>query len=99
DLAARRVQSQLLNSVESIQAAFAIFDADDRLVLCNSEYRQLVHSELPGEVAGRSFRQLVSAMAAGIFRSDDTAAPPLEQRWAAYHREPNGPLDLSAING
>ena len=99
DLAARRLQSQLLNSVESIQAAFAIFDAEDRLVLCNSEYRQLVHSELPGDVAGRSFRQLVSAMAAGIFRSDDTAAPPLEQRWAAYHREPNGPLDLSAING
>jgi len=99
DLAARRVQSQLLNSVESIQAAFAIFDADDRLVLCNSEYRQLVHSELPGEVAGRSFNQLVSAMVTGIFRSNDAAAPPLEQRWAAYHREPNGPLDVSAING
>jgi len=99
DLAARRLQSQLLNSVESIQAAFAIFDAQDRLVLCNSEYRQLVHSTLPGEIAGRGFAQLVSAMAAGIFRSDDAAAAPLEQRWATYHREPNGPLDLSAING
>jgi len=38
-------------------------------VLCNSEYRQLVHSELSGEVAGRSFTKLLSAMTAGIFRS------------------------------
>jgi PAS domain S-box-containing protein len=99
DAAARRLQSQLLNSVESIQAAFAIFDGEDRLVLCNSEYRQLVDANLPGEVAGRSFSQLLTAMATGIFRSDQPEAAPLEQRWAAYHRSPNGPLDLCAING
>ena len=99
DAAARRIQSQLLNSVESIQAAFAIFDADERLVLCNSEYRQLVLPKLPGEVAGRSFGDLLSAMAGGIFRNDDSTAPPLEQRWAAYHRQPNGPLDLPTTSG
>jgi PAS domain S-box-containing protein len=99
DAAARRLQSQLLNSVESIQAAFAIFDADERLVLCNSEYRQLLLTNLPGEVVGRSFGELLSAMAGGIFRSEDGAAPPIEQRWSAYHRQPDGPLDLRTIHG
>jgi PAS domain S-box-containing protein len=98
DAAARRLQSQLLNSVESIQAAFAIFDADEQLVLCNSEYRQLLLPQLSGEVAGRRFDELLSAMANGIFRSDDSSAP-LEQRWGAYHRDPNGPLDLRTVGG
>jgi PAS domain S-box-containing protein len=99
EAAARRLQSQLLNSVESIQAAFAIFDAEDKLVLCNSEYRQLLHARPAGEVTGRSFAELLSAMASGIFRSDDPAAPALEQRWGAHHRQPDGPLDLRTING
>jgi PAS domain S-box-containing protein len=99
DAAARRLQSQLLNSVESIQAAFAIFDADERLVLCNSEYRQLLLTNLPGEVVGRSFDELLSAMADGIFRSEDSAATPLGQRWTAYHHQPSGPLDLRTIHG
>jgi len=99
DAAARRIQSQLLNSVESIQAAFAIFDTDERLVLCNSEYRQLVLPKLPGEVVGRSFGELMSAMAGGIFQRDDGAVPPLEQRWAAYHRQPTGTHDLPTNNG
>ena len=99
EAAARRLQSQLLNSVESIQAAFAIFDAEDRLVLCNSEYRQLLHHRLSGEVIGRGFAELLSSMASGIFHSDDPGAPLLEQRWGAHHRQPDGPLDLRTING
>jgi PAS domain S-box-containing protein len=99
EAAARRLQSQLLNSVESIQAAFAIFDAEDKLVLCNSEYRQLLHSRQSGEVIGRGFAELLSSMASGIFHNDDPGTPPLEQRWGAHHRQPDGPLDLRTVNG
>ncbi|MEY4543943.1 MAG: Family ership [Pseudomonadota bacterium] len=95
----RRVQAQLLNAVESIQAAFALFDADDRLVLCNSEYRQLLQAELTGDVRGRLFCELLAAMAAGIFRRDSASAPPLEPKWFAYHLAPEGALDVQAING
>jgi PAS domain S-box-containing protein len=99
EAAARRLQSQLLNSVESIQAAFAIFDAEDKLVLCNSEYRQLLHTQPSGEVIGRGFAELLSSMASGIFHSDDPGTPPLDQRWGAHHRQPDGPLDLRTVNG
>jgi PAS domain S-box-containing protein len=100
EAAARRLQSQLLNSVESIQAAFAIFDPEDKLVLCNSEYRQLLlHARPSGEVVGRSFAELLSAMASGIFHSDGSSAPALQQRWAAHHCQPEGPLDLRTVNG
>jgi PAS domain S-box-containing protein len=99
DTAARRFHSQLLNSVESIEAAFAIFDADERLVLCNSEYRQLLLPRMQGEVVGRSFSELLTALASDIFRRDDGVTPPLEQRWAAYHRQPSGTLDLPTTSG
>jgi len=99
EAAARRVQSQLLNSVESIQAAFAIFDPEDRLVLCNSEYRQLLGPRLSGEVTGRSFSELLSSMASGVFRTGDSTPPALEQRWGAHHLQPDGPLDLRTVNG
>jgi PAS domain-containing protein len=46
DAVVRRSQAHLLSAVESIQGAFAIFDGADRLVLCNSSYRQLVARRL-----------------------------------------------------
>jgi len=38
---ARRAQAQLLNAVENISEAFVLFDADDRLVMCNSKYMDI----------------------------------------------------------
>src|SRR5690606_12997966 len=46
----RRIQEHLLSSVESIQGAFAIFDVNDRLVLCNSMYRQMFGHRLAGDI-------------------------------------------------
>ena len=38
----RSTQEHLLSAIESIQGSFAIFDAADRLVLCNSSCRRLL---------------------------------------------------------
>lgn len=97
--AVRRAQEQLSSAVESMQAAFALFDADDRLVLCNSEYRQLLSSKLTGDVRGRLFCELLAAMATGVFRTERDGAPSLEPQWFAYHLAPDGPLDVQAANG
>jgi len=48
---------RLTSAVESIQDAFALFDDDDRLVLCNSVYRRLIGESLPGTLIGRSFEE------------------------------------------
>ncbi len=59
--------AQLTTAIESMSEGFCVFDADDRLVLCNTTYTQLMN---PGQtdilVPGVSFREiLVNATANG----------------------------------
>jgi PAS domain S-box-containing protein len=96
----RQLQVQLLSAVESIQGAFALFDARDRLVLCNSAYRQIVARLVPGDVVGREFRDLVDAsIASGAFDLSDTSHDELARRWAAHHTSPSGALDVKTSSG
>jgi PAS domain S-box-containing protein len=94
----RRIQQHLLSAVESIQGAFAIFDAGDRLVLCNSAYRQIIGTNLPGSIVGRSFQELLTtSVDTEIFTAAD--ASELLSRWLAYHEAPKGALDVSTSSG
>ncbi len=63
---------RLGSAVESIQDAFALFDADDRLVLCNSVYRRLIGESLPGPLVGRSYKALLAAWISDIAFPDET---------------------------
>ena len=56
---ARRLSDRLANAVESIQDAIAVFDDEDRLILCNSAYRQLALQSGPGPIIGRTFAELI----------------------------------------
>jgi PAS domain S-box-containing protein len=96
----QRIQSHLLTAVENIQGAFAIFDVNDQLVLCNSSCRTLLGRHIEGEIVGRRFADVVHGnLAAGVF---DASARPLaefEAAWHAYHREPNGVLETRTTAG
>lgn len=61
EAAARLTASRLAGAVESIHDAFALFDENDRLVLCNSAYRALMGSAVPGPLVGRSYEELLDA--------------------------------------
>ncbi|HEY6878113.1 MAG TPA: PAS domain S-box protein [Polyangiales bacterium] len=90
--AAERLANQRLRSaVESIQTMFALFDAEDRLVLCNSAFRQLF-GDVDGTMSGRRFCELVEAER-NVFADTSVA------RWLAYHAEPDGSLDLTVSDG
>jgi PAS domain S-box-containing protein len=39
----RELKDQLEDAIESLNAGFVMFDADERLVLCNKRYRELYH--------------------------------------------------------
>jgi PAS domain S-box-containing protein len=95
----RRLQEHLLNAVESIQGAFGIFDATDRLVLCNSTYRHLMGTNIPGDIKGHGFQELLGAsLNAGTFQTNG-AGIELSSRWANYHTAPSGALDVQTSNG
>ena len=96
----RRVQAQLLNAVESIQGAFGLFDAQDRLVLCNSAYRHLLSAHLSGDIVGRTFRDIVSAaVTGGRFGFDAASGAELVARWSAHHASPTEVVDVTTPTG
>lgn len=100
ELKMRRIQGHLLGAVESIQGAFAIFDSDDRLVLCNSEYRQLFGKELDGEIVGTRFEALLdSALQHGVLNLHGTTIAELRHRLIDYHRAPSGVIDVRTNSG
>jgi PAS domain S-box-containing protein len=54
---AARSRRQLIEAIESISEAFSLFDAEDRLVLCNQKFRELFpHAEV---VQGAAFADLL----------------------------------------
>jgi PAS domain S-box-containing protein len=91
--ARRRSEQRLADAIESISEGFACYDADDRLVLCNSCYRQILYasSDLVPQ-PGMSFEAIIrQAAEAGhvkdaVGRVDDWVAERQRQ-----HRNPGGP--------
>jgi PAS domain S-box-containing protein len=96
----RRIQEHLLSSVESIQGAFVIFDAQDRAVLCNSTFQLLVGQHLERPLVGERFDAILDAnIRAGIFDSAAAAGGDLREKWLEYHNQPVGALDLRTQDG
>ncbi|HET8937554.1 MAG TPA: PAS domain S-box protein [Polyangiales bacterium] len=61
EAAARLNADRLASAVDTIEDAFALFDAEDKLLLCNSAYRRLLHASSPGALVGRSYIELLDA--------------------------------------
>jgi PAS domain S-box-containing protein len=96
----QRIQSHLLSAVENIQGAFAIFDTNDQLVLCNSTCRWLFGRHFEDELVGRKFADLLhSNLAAGTFDSSPRPVAEFEAAWHGYHRDPNGVLETRTREG
>jgi PAS domain S-box-containing protein len=91
---------RLASAVESIQDAFALFDREDRLVLCNSVYRRLVGESLPGPLVGRSYEELLDAWIGDIDLPGEAArARFLEERVAGRHQHETTTFDVRMRDG
>ena len=64
---------RLASALESIEDAFALFDASDRLLLCNSAYRRLLGQSLVGPVVSRPYGELLDAWSLELDFPDETA--------------------------
>ena len=91
---ARRVSDQrLVEAIESISEGFVFYDSDDRLVLCNSCYRELLYSGQEAELtAGMTFESIVRRSAE---RGHVKDADGRVEAWVAErlerHRNPGEP--------
>jgi len=96
----RRTADHLRSAVESIQGAFALFDPDDRLVLCNSTYRELLGHASEGAVLGRTVLELQDlAIANGVYDLAAESAAEFRGRTASQRERPSQPLDVRTHDG
>ncbi len=91
---ARRISEQrLVEAIESISEGFVFYDSDDRLVLCNSCYRDLLYKGSAAKlVAGMTFESIIRGAAE---RGDIKDAEGRVDEWVAsrllQHRNPGEP--------
>ena len=90
---ARTSRRRMIAAIESISEGFCLYDADDKLVLSNSKYRELLHSGNGEVLLGESFEEIIRRVAGrGLIpeakeRVDDWVEARLKQ-----HRDPSEPL-------
>jgi PAS domain S-box-containing protein len=87
-------RQRLVDAIESIGEGFAFYDVKDSLVLCNTRYQEMLHSDGIDEIApGTPFATIVrNAIASGRIPEAERVGPEiwLEQR-LARHRNPGPP--------
>jgi PAS domain S-box-containing protein len=100
EMAAGLLKDRLIDAVESIPDAFAIFDKDDRLVLCNSAYRLTLPPSISGPAVGLRFGDILDAASKsdGLALVDETPAA-YQQRRLAYRASPQGFFETRMSDG
>jgi signal transduction histidine kinase/DNA-binding response OmpR family regulator len=84
-------RQQLVDAIESVSEGFALYNADDRLVLCNSRYRELLYPGLAEAVVpGAQFEAIIRNAVQSNLIED---AKGQQEQWIAErlvaHRNPN----------
>ena len=97
---AARAQNQLAEAIESSSEAFALFDRDNRLVICNSKFREY-HPMIAELIApGVGFEELVRA---GAERGQFADAVGRVESWIAHElerqRDPQGTHEQRMSDG
>ena len=95
-----QLHDRLLEAVESFTDGFALYDADDRLVICNSRYWEIYDISADLLVPGVKFEDHVRASA---YRGQIADAIGREEEWVRerveQHQEPQGTYLQKLGNG
>jgi sigma-B regulation protein RsbU (phosphoserine phosphatase) len=89
---ARDAHARMMEAIEIVPQWFSLFDADDRLVICNRKYREVVSQPGAEVQPGDSFESIIRRIAA---RGDIPAAIGNVESWVqrrlGMHRNPERP--------
>lgn len=93
-------QELLLGGMEELSEGIALYDADDRLVLFNQNYKFFRQGDGPTFTLGEKFQDIIRAAA---FKGRYPSAIGREKEWIqrrlAYHRNPSGTFELELDDG
>ncbi|MGI9316567.1 MAG: PAS-domain containing protein, partial [bacterium] len=90
---AMQAQSQLSDAIESISEGFSLFDQNDRLVVCNSKYRNIMYPETEAQVEpGMSFETIIrGAIERGLITDAEGRVEEWMDERMEQHRNPGMP--------
>jgi two-component system cell cycle sensor histidine kinase PleC len=96
-------ENRLQSAIEAAPGALALFDSDDRLVLCNQQYVEFYPDQIqPLLVSGTRFESLIHAMAAsggyGESQNPEISRQTVEQRLKA-HQDATGEIVQQLTGG
>jgi two-component system, cell cycle sensor histidine kinase PleC len=98
ELAAFR--SRLVEAVETIPAGMALFDRDDRLVLCNGRYREMYGALVPRLAPGMPLEEILdAALTSGHFRLQASDQTDCKGQHLALMRAPESEFEVQAPDG
>ncbi len=90
---ATSAQKQFMAAIECVSDGFALFDADDRMVFCNSRFKELNPDLAPKIVPGISFEEMLrDNVAAGRILDVLSDKEAFIRKRMEQHRNPRGPL-------
>jgi len=97
---ARRAHELLIDAIESISEGFVVYDENDRLVLCNTKYRELYRASGDLIRPGGSFEEILRE---GALRGQYNVTREALDDWLAErlarHRNPGPPFQQQLSDG
>jgi adenylate cyclase len=83
----REARARLTEAIETISEGFSLYDADDKLVVCNSHYKELFPSHADVLVPGTSFETILrTATERGLIKDAEGCREAwIEERLARHH--------------
>ena len=96
-----RAHQRFLDAIESTSEGFAFFDAEDRLELCNTRYKELLYSGTDITIdSGITFEAIIRrAVARGLIREAGDNPEGSVQKRLARHRDPGPPILMQRADG
>ena len=99
-MAASNAEAILKAAIESLPDGFVLYDADDRLVICNDRYRQIYRESAQAMCKGATFREILQF---GLDRGQYSAAIGRETAWLSErmdaHRAANSTVEQHLTSG
>lgn len=100
ELETRSAEAHLLSAMNAMGQPVALFDVDDRLIVCNEIYRDLLGDKADSVKAGMAFEELFSlAVSHGVYGDVGMEAEAFIRQRLEHHRHPTGAMAVTLHDG
>ncbi len=100
EIDSQRSEQRLTDAIESISEGFSLYDAEDRLIVCNSAYGELLYPGLGTPAPGTPYEMLIrNAAEQGLVEDAKGRVDEWIDERLARHRQPGQPHVQQRANG